>query len=122
MSGTDAVIGNHKAYSLRSLTLYARVADTLEREIRQGLYAPGDRLPSVREAARRLAMSTSTVLEAYGQLLDRGLIESRPQSGFYVREATRTPDAPAMSRPRVAPTAVSVGEIAMEVVHATADP
>ena len=122
MSGTDAVIANHKAYSLPSLTLYARVADTLAREIREGLYAPGDRLPSVREAARRLAMSTSTVLEAYGQLLDRGLIESRPQSGFYVREATRTPDAPAMSRPRVAPTAVSVGEIAMEVVHATADP
>jgi DNA-binding transcriptional MocR family regulator len=104
------------------LTLYARVADTLAREIREGLYEPGDRLPSVREAARRLAMSTSTVLEAYGQLLDRGLIESRPQSGFYVRSTARSPEAPAMSRPRVAPTAVSVGEIAMEVVHAASDP
>jgi DNA-binding transcriptional MocR family regulator len=104
------------------LTLYARVADTLAREIREGLYEPGDRLPSVREAARRLAMSTSTVLEAYGQLLDRGLIESRPQSGFYVRSTAPAPEAPAMSRPRVAPTAVSVGEIAMEVVHAASDP
>ena len=36
-----------------ALTLYARVADTLAREIRQGLYKPGDRLPSVREAAAR---------------------------------------------------------------------
>jgi DNA-binding transcriptional MocR family regulator len=104
------------------LTLYARLADTLAREIRQGLYAPGDRLPSVREAAGRLAVRTSTVLEAYGQLLDRGLVESRPQSGFYVRQVARAPDAPGMSRPRVAPTAVSVGEIAMEVVHAAADP
>jgi len=120
--GTDAVATDQKEYSLTALTLYGRVADTLAREIHQGLYAPGDRLPSVREAARRLAMSTSTVLEAYGQLLDRGLVESRPQSGFYVRHVARTPEAPAMSRPRVAPTAVSVGEIAMEVVHATADP
>jgi DNA-binding transcriptional MocR family regulator len=62
-----------------ALTLYARLADRLGREIKDGLYAPGDRLPSVREAARRLTMSTSTVLEAYGQLLDRGLVESRPQ-------------------------------------------
>ncbi|MGA3119443.1 MAG: PLP-dependent aminotransferase family protein [Polyangiaceae bacterium] len=123
MPGTDAEWRNQEAYSLGSaLTLYARVAETLAREIREGLYAPGDRLPSVREAARRLAISTSTVLEAYGQLLDRGLIESRPQSGFYVRMAARTPDAPAMSRPRVLPTEVSVGAIAMEVVHAASDP
>ena len=81
------------------LTLYARLADRLAREIREGLYAPGDRLPSVRESARRLGMSTSTVLEAYGQLLDRGLIESRPQSGFYVRAPERAPETPAMSRP-----------------------
>jgi DNA-binding transcriptional MocR family regulator len=124
VSGTDADVANHKEYSVAppALTLYARLADRLAGEIREGLYAPGDRLPSVREAARRLAMSTSTVLEAYGQLLDRGLIESRPQSGFYVRPAERPPETPAMSRPRVAPTAVSVGEIAMEVVHAASDP
>ncbi len=124
MSSTDAELAKHEEYSLAppALSLYARLADTLAREIRDGLYAPGDKLPSVREAARRLAMSTSTVLEAYGQLLDRGLIESRPQSGFYVRRPVRTPDAPTMSRPRVAPTAVSVGEIAMEVVHAASDP
>lgn len=124
MFGTDAEAAKHEAYSLSppALTLYARLADRLAREIREGLYAPGDRLPSVREAARRSAMSTSTVLEAYGQLLDRGLIESRPQSGFYVRRAERTPDTPAMSRPRIEPVSVSVGEIAMEVVHAASDP
>jgi DNA-binding transcriptional MocR family regulator len=122
---TDTDVANHEEYSLPpipALTLYARVADTLAREIREGIYRPGDRLPSVREAGRRLSLSTSTVLEAYGLLLDRGLVESRPQSGFYVRAATRTPDAPAMSRPRITPTAVSVGEIAMEVVHAASDP
>lgn len=125
MTSTDPDVAKHEEYSLAppaALTLYGRLADTLAREIREGVYGPGDRLPSVREAARRLSMSTSTVLEAYGQLLNRGLIESRPQSGYYVRSPARTVDAPAMSRPRVAPTAVSVGGIAMEVVHAAADP
>jgi DNA-binding transcriptional MocR family regulator len=124
VNGTDADVTEHEEYSLArpAVTLYAQFADTLAREIREGVYGPGDRLPSVREAAGRLSMSTSTVLEAYGQLLDRGLIESRPQSGFYVRVTARAPNAPTMSRPRVAPTAVSVGEIAMEVVHATSDP
>src|SRR5580698_2399039 len=123
-TGTDAAIANHEAYSLPrpALTLYARLADRLAREIADGLYAPGDRLPSVREASRRRGLSTSTVLEAYGQLLDRGLVESRPQSGFYVRALEQPPETPAMSRPRVAPTSVSVGEIAMEVVHAASDP
>jgi DNA-binding transcriptional MocR family regulator len=104
------------------LTLYARVADALAREIREGLYAPGDRLPSIRDLTRRLGVSSSTVVEAYGQLLDRGLVDSRPQSGFYVRAALAGPEAPAMSRPRIAPTPVSVGEIAMDVVQATSDP
>jgi DNA-binding transcriptional MocR family regulator len=104
------------------LTLYARVADTLAREIRDGLYRPGDRLPSIRELTSRLDVSSSTVVEAYGQLLDRGLVESRPQSGFYVRSAPDVPLAPAMSRPRIAPTAVSIGEIAIDVVQAASDP
>jgi DNA-binding transcriptional MocR family regulator len=105
------------------LTLYGRVAESLAREIRDGLYAPGDRLPSIRELTRRLGVSSSTVVEAYGQLLDRGVVESRPQSGFFVRTPNDDgPAPPAMSRPRIAPTVVSVGEIAMDVVHAASDP
>jgi DNA-binding transcriptional MocR family regulator len=108
--------------SLSDLTLYARVARTLANEIRGGLYAPGDRLPSIRDLTRRLGVSSSTVVEAYGQLLDQGIVESRPQSGFFVRAAPPGPESPAMSRPRIAPTSVSIGEIAMEVVHAASDP
>jgi DNA-binding transcriptional MocR family regulator len=102
--------------------LYVRVADDLIRAIKTGVYRAGDRLPSIRSASERLSVSTSTVLEAYAQLQDRGLVESRPQSGFYVRRTARVPDPPPMSRPRLAPTEVSIGAIAMEVVQATADP
>ena len=104
------------------MTLYARVADALASDIRKGLYAPGDRLPSVRELTRRLGVSTSTVVEAFGQLLDRGLVVSRPQTGFFVRSESASLATPGMSRPRVVPTTVSTGDIAMEVVQATGDP
>jgi DNA-binding transcriptional MocR family regulator len=102
--------------------LYIGVAQRLAAEIRAGVYGGGARLPSVRELARRLGVSTATVQQSYGLLLDERAIESRPRSGYFVRAAPRAPEAPAMSRPRPAPTAVSVGDIAFEVVHAASDP
>ncbi|MBW8733561.1 MAG: PLP-dependent aminotransferase family protein [Asticcacaulis sp.] len=45
---------------------------------------PGDRLPSVRAFAKAMAMSVSTVVEAYERLAAEGVIRSRPGSGFYV--------------------------------------
>jgi DNA-binding transcriptional MocR family regulator len=71
--------------------LAARVAD----RIGQRLLSAGSRLPSVREAAKRHALSPSTVVAAYDLLLARGLVESRPQRGFFVRART----APARHAP-----------------------
>ncbi|MDP2006171.1 MAG: PLP-dependent aminotransferase family protein, partial [Rubrivivax sp.] len=48
---------------------------------------PGARLPSVRECARRHAVSPSTVVGAYDLLQARGLVQARPQRGFFVRDA-----------------------------------
>ncbi len=45
---------------------------------------PGDRLPSVRAFAKTMAMSVSTIVEAYERLAAEGVIRSRPGSGFYV--------------------------------------
>jgi DNA-binding transcriptional MocR family regulator len=53
--------------------------------IRQRLLGPGARLPSVRECARRHAVSPYTVVAAYDQLQALGLIEARRQRGFFVR-------------------------------------
>lgn len=46
--------------------------------------APGAKLPSIRGFAKVMAVSTSTVVEAYDRLAAEGLIQSRPGSGFYV--------------------------------------
>ncbi|MDX7953043.1 PLP-dependent aminotransferase family protein [Lichenihabitans sp. Uapishka_5] len=50
---------------------------------------PGARLPSVRKLAETMAVSKSTVVEAYERLGAEGAIQSRPGSGFFVSGATR---------------------------------
>jgi DNA-binding transcriptional MocR family regulator len=53
--------------------------------------APGDRLPSIRRFAETMAVSPSTVVEAYDRLAAEGLIRARPGSGFYVSGAALPP-------------------------------
>ncbi|NUZ04178.1 PLP-dependent aminotransferase family protein [Piscinibacter koreensis] len=62
-----------------------QLAERFAGPIRQRLLAPGARLPSVRECARRHGVSAHTVVAAYDQLLALGLVEARPQRGFFVR-------------------------------------
>lgn len=55
---------------------------------------PGDRLPSLRSLSVQMGVSISTVNQAYLELEDRGLVEARPRSGFFVR-----PSLPALPTP-----------------------
>ncbi|MBU1354873.1 MAG: PLP-dependent aminotransferase family protein [Gammaproteobacteria bacterium] len=85
--------------STQSLTeqLSARFGE----RIRNRLFAPGARLPSVRQCAQQHGVSPSTVVAAYDQLLAQGLVEARKNRGFFVREmapaltAERMPDGAA---------------------------
>jgi DNA-binding FadR family transcriptional regulator len=60
------------------------VAERLAGEIRSGAYAPGERLPSEREFARRLEVGRASVREAIAALQVQGVIETRPGSGSFV--------------------------------------
>ena len=89
--------------------LYEEVAARIARLIEQGTYRPGERIPSVRQLSLQQQVSISTVLQAYYLLEERGLIEARPQSGYYVR--MRLPSSHPeleMSSPMPDPTQVSV--------------
>lgn len=68
---------------------YLLLANSLERQIQSQLFHPGDRLPSVRKVASGHRFSLETVLHAFRTLEDRGLIEARPRSGYYVRQQHR---------------------------------
>jgi DNA-binding transcriptional MocR family regulator len=66
------------------MKLYEQYAAEITALIASGGLAPGDRLPSVREARARRKVSASTVFQAYQKLEREGLVHARPQSGFYV--------------------------------------
>ena len=67
------------------LKKYQKVAESVRSLVDKGVLTTGDQIPSVRQMAERMKMSMMTVLEGYKLLEDEGLIESRPQSGYYVR-------------------------------------
>lgn len=66
-------------------TLYQQLADSFAEAIHQGTLKPGKRLPAIRRVAQSHQVSINTVLSAWQLLEDRGLVEARPQSGYYVR-------------------------------------
>lgn len=101
--------------------LYLELAGQIEQLARKGSLRAGARLPSIRDHARRLRVSISTVLQAYRTLEDRGVVEARPKSGFFVR-AHRPPDEPAQTRPPAGPRLVSVQDVAASVLQAVGDP
>src|SRR6185503_1034607 len=69
--------------------LYTQVIDLIDQKIASGDLRPGDRLPSLRRLSAGLGVSVPTVKQAYLELERRGNVESRPQSGFYVRPQRR---------------------------------
>lgn len=109
--------------SPRRWFLYEQVADNITRLIERGTYRPGDRIPSVRQLSQQHRISISTVLQAYYLLEDRGLIEARPQSGYYVR--AHLPSAlpePSISTPVLDPAQVNVQDLAMRMLRDTMNP
>ena len=76
------------------LPRYQQIADQIAGMIEQGTFKPGARVPSLRRLSRQMSVSMTTAMEAYRVLEDRGLIEARPQSGFYVRGPRPLPPTP----------------------------
>lgn len=70
---------------MTSLPKYESVADRLQALIDEGIYEPGDRLPSIRELSRELGVSINTIRESYRLLESRGAAEAVSQSGHFVR-------------------------------------
>ncbi len=65
--------------------IYVQVMDELRRAIATGALAPGDPVPSIRDAARQLRINPLTVKQAYGELEREALVEVRRGLGTYVR-------------------------------------
>jgi len=98
----------------RKSPLYQEIAARISRLVEDGTFRTGERVPSVRGLMRQMGVSLATVLSAYGVLEDQGVIEARPQSGYYVRaRVPNTPLSPPMDFPSAAvvPMPLSIGSV-----------
>ncbi|WDD92064.1 PLP-dependent aminotransferase family protein [Burkholderia sp. FERM BP-3421] len=101
---------------------YEKLADDIDGMIRRGVYQPGERIPSVRHTARQQQLSATTVVRAYLVLESRGAIESRPQSGYFVRARTAEPAASELhaSAPLAVSARVDVSRLVLSTLRSIA--
>ena len=117
-------LATHTAAQLNGdKSLYRQVALRISELIEHGTLRPGERVPSVRRCSEQQNVSIATVMQAYRLLESRGVIEARPQSGYYVRrERWVPPPEPEMSRPTARPVEVRVSDLVLQIVRAGRDP
>jgi DNA-binding transcriptional MocR family regulator len=100
---------------------YEQLADLIAGLVTRGTLRPGSRAPSLREVSRQQRTSLTTALQAYRRLEHRGILEARPQSGFYVKTAPVTMPVPATTRPPTRPIHVAVSGLVLELLERAAD-
>jgi len=101
---------------------YRQIEQHLMQQIAAGTLGPGSRLPSLRHVSRRSRVAVSTVLQAYAELERKGVIESRPRSGFFVRQGVRElPPPPRTPRPVLRPHTVNRSELISAVLETVGD-
>jgi DNA-binding transcriptional MocR family regulator len=103
--------------------LYMQVATGLEKMIADDVLKIGDKLPSVRVLSDEYGISMGTAFQAYYHLEGKGLIESRPKSGYYVRfNHRRFPELPKVIQPDALSHDVSVKEMINSIYGDIASP
>lgn len=69
--------------------LYRQVADAVEAAVVRGELSPSARLPSERDLARQLDVSRTTVVNAYKELEERGLVRGYVGRGTFITASPR---------------------------------
>jgi len=112
------------AVTMSKLALYEEVAEGLASMIGDGTYRPGERIPSIRAMSRNKRLSMNTVMRAYAHLENMGLIEARPQSGYYVRCRVLEPESASVRTVRaedIAPSPVTIRDISFQIMRSLSD-
>jgi GntR family transcriptional regulator len=75
-----------------SRPIYIQIMDEIRRRVALGDWAPGYRLPSIRELAAELKVSVITVKRAYLELERAGVIVTQQGRGSFVSESINVDD------------------------------
>jgi DNA-binding transcriptional MocR family regulator len=102
---------------------YREVAQFITTLVDNGTLMHGARAPSLRAICRQHRISLSTALQAYRLLEDTGVLQARPQSGYYVaRDRASALKVPAISRPPARPAAVAISGVLLELLEHARNP
>lgn len=66
--------------------IFMQIIEILQLDIVSGKYAPGDKLPSVRDLALEAAVNPNTMQKALSELERSGLVFSQRTSGRFITE------------------------------------
>lgn len=78
----------------RGTSLAAKISSSLRRDLTQGVFRPGDRLPSESALTREYSVSRTVVREAIAILRADGLVEARKGAGIFALEVQPETDKP----------------------------
>ncbi|OOH86369.1 aspartate aminotransferase, partial [Pasteurellaceae bacterium 15-036681] len=78
---------------MKEKTKVQQTYEWIEDKIKQGIYLPRHKIPSIRYLSNKLSVSTFTVSSAYDQLVSTGLIRSVAGAGYFVCEPTTKTEA-----------------------------
>ncbi|MDF2890790.1 MAG: putative transcriptional regulator [Clostridia bacterium] len=66
--------------------IYSQLIEQIEIKICSGIFAPGSKLPSVRELAQEAAVNPNTMQKALSMLEEHGLLYTNRTSGRFITE------------------------------------
>ncbi|MFS1702693.1 PLP-dependent aminotransferase family protein [Alteromonas sp. AMM-1] len=98
---------------------YEQLADKLASQIKQGIWQPGEKLPSLRKQSSLTGYSLMTVLHAYQLLESQGVLSAVQRSGYRVADSVEVASTTGVMQ---SAESVSVNDFVFDVLQASRDP
>jgi len=80
--------GDHSLHwhFLSDRPIYAQLVEQIQLKILSGEYTPGQKLPALRELSAEAAVNPNTLLRAFEELEQRGLVYTQRTEGHFISE------------------------------------
>lgn len=105
-----------------SLYNYEKLANFITSLVDDGIYLKGSKVPSLREISNHHNVSLSTATQAYHLLEDKGILEAKPKSGFFVAHRPTPLNTPKITKSSSVPVDVTNSGIFLELLEHSSNP